>query len=561
MQIHRDAFNGDNEAISLALDAGVPVDVTDILETTPLMVAVSSPTAHPHTVKLLLERGADPNAAGGNPFRPVLGHALLLNDPYRVQLLLDAGADITITDESGFDALIWAVQGPATHLMEVVELLLERGAPAVGETDEGESALTIASNKGRFDVVKRLLEAGADETYLGWTPLLRAVALGSLDEVQTQIKRGADLSKRDFWGRTPWLLSLAVGDLQRSMRLLAAGANRDDTGYYGKTALMYPIETNHPETLNWLLSQGFNPDATNDFGKTALMEAASINAVECAHLLLNAGADIHLTDRNGQKAIAQAGSSEIIRLLTAAGQNLNELTLELRATLLGLTHEGELESSPEEFEVGRQPRFGSTNPEKMDVPFWRAMVKSGATAYVASNKFASANKAFDKNQPDPIWSYHRQGKSLTALPDGRFIEIGGSHEDWYDPNFHIYNDVFVHHPNGHFDILGYPVEVFPPTDFHSATFANGFIYIIGCLGHMEQRAFGHTAVYRLNVETLAIEKVETTGQAPGYLSMHQGTLIDNEIHVCGGECTEVFILNLDTHHWRHKSNESAPQKR
>ncbi|BCM93043.1 hypothetical protein IAD21_04930 [Abditibacteriota bacterium] len=553
MQIHRDASKGDREAITRALDAGVSVDITDTHGFTPLMWSVSSSHSNSQTVQLLLERGANPNAVGGEPARPVLGHALMLNEPERVQLLLDAGADAAVSDANGFNALIWAVYGSKTHMLEVVELLLDHGAPTWGESDYGESALSVSSNRGRFDVVKRLLDSGAHETLLGWTPLLRAIALGSLEDVEIQLKRGAALSQRDDWERTPWLLALATGDLEKAKLLLAAGANRDDVGRCGKTALMYAIENNHLGVLKWLIEEKFYLEATNEFGKTALMEAASWNASECVRLLLEAGADADKTDQIGLKAIAQTSSRDIVRLLVAHGQDLNDLEPENRAALLGLEYGEEPETSREEFVAGRQPRFGTANPEKMDVPFWDAMVRSGASAYTARNLFVTADKIFD-DAGGPVWCYQRYGKSITLLPDGRLIEIGGSHEDWDDPDFGVYNEVFVHHPHGQFDIFGYPLEVFCPTDFHSATFANGFIYIIGCMGYQDRRVIGHTSVYRLNVETLAIEQIETSGKAPGCISMHKGTLVDNEIHVCGGECIEVFILNLDTHEWRREVN-------
>ena len=43
----------------------------------------------------------------------------------------------------------------------------------------------------------------------------------------------------------------------------------------------------------------------------------------------------------------------------------------------------------------------------------------------------------------PVWCFSRFGTSLTELPDGRFVQIGGEHEDFYDPDFCIYNDVTV----------------------------------------------------------------------------------------------------------------------
>jgi hypothetical protein len=65
--------------------------------------------------------------------------------------------------------------------------------------------LRVASNNGRFDVVKYLFEAGADHSHLEWTPLFHAIAYGSLTELNSCIQKGDDLSVRDTWERTPVL--------------------------------------------------------------------------------------------------------------------------------------------------------------------------------------------------------------------------------------------------------------------------------------------------------------------------------------------------------------------
>ena len=70
----------------------------------------------------------------------------------------------------------------------------------------------------------------------------------------------------------------------------------------------------------------------------------------------------------------------------------------------------------------------------------------------------------------PVWSFDRFGQSMNILPDGR-VFIAGEHEDDYDWDFRIYNDVVVAAPNGDIEhIFGYPPEIFPPTDFHAAVF-------------------------------------------------------------------------------------------
>lgn len=56
----------------------------------------------------------------------------------------------------------------------------------------------------------------------------------------------------------------------------------------------------------------------------------------------------------------------------------------------------------------------------------------------------------------------------------------------------------VYKDNGDFKILSCPKNIFPPTDFHTATLVGEYIYIIGNLGYIEQRINQETPVYKLS---------------------------------------------------------------
>lgn len=70
--------------------------------------------------------------------------------------------------------------------------------------------------------------------------------------------------------------------------------------------------------------------------------------------------------------------------------------------------------------------------------------------------------------PTWVWPGYRFGGTETELRDGRRVFIAGEHEDYYDPDFCIYNDVIVEDKSGKERIFTYPPEVFPPTDGHVA---------------------------------------------------------------------------------------------
>ena len=190
------------------------------------------------------------------------------------------------------------------------------------------------------------------------------------------------------------------------------------------------------------------------------------------------------------------------------------------------------------FLVWRFPRVGYGNPHRMTNPTWAWLAsRPELNAYMANRHFDGPSSM----EVGPGWCANRFGQSRTELADGRVIAVGGEHEDYYDPDFFIYNDVFVTSASGEIDIYGYPLEVFPPTDFHSATLAGDRLVIIGCVGHPRQRVPGRTPVFSLDLTSLAITQLRTDGEPPGWISKHTAQLGADQtsIVVRGGQRFEL----------------------
>jgi hypothetical protein len=200
----------------------------------------------------------------------------------------------------------------------------------------------------------------------------------------------------------------------------------------------------------------------------------------------------------------------------------------------------------EEFAAQRQPRRGRANPERMHMSVWEWLVGSGLNAWQAAQRF-NAPSALEVG---PGWCFDRFGCSRTTLPDGRIVRIAGEHEDYYDPDFYIYNDVVVLHADGAVEIYGYPEDIFPPTDFHSATLIEGEIWIVGGLGYTDQRRPGTTPVHVLDVDSLAIRSIPTTGHGPGWLFRHTAEHID----AVGGIVVQRGVVETDTESRDHRDN-------
>lgn len=219
-------------------------------------------------------------------------------------------------------------------------------------------------------------------------------------------------------------------------------------------------------------------------------------------------------------------------------------------------------------------RYGVQHPEWVDNALWDLAVSNNWTGfqlreYARPSPIAGATKRHDfslssyrDTVPGPFWSWVRFGRTTTALPDGRVIHIAGEHEDFYDADFCIYNDVVVEYPGGRREFYLYPQHVFPPTDFHTATLIGSHIWLIGSLGYRDLRRHGETQVLKLDIRSLQIEPIVTAGDGPGWISRHATEAIDEAtLLVVGGSIDSsegygsndtLFELDLRALTWRRR---------
>ena len=120
---HWAAHMGNVEALTVLLDAGVPVDIVNNPAHTPLYMACDSfereaAESVTEVVRLLLQRGATVNP-GPQPACSPLHAAARMGKVDVVDLLLAAGAEVDVRDRQGMTPLIkcCAQEGPFSNLL------------------------------------------------------------------------------------------------------------------------------------------------------------------------------------------------------------------------------------------------------------------------------------------------------------------------------------------------------------------------------------------------------------------------------------------------------------
>ena len=165
--------------VKLLLDKDADVNMKDNDGNTPLLGAASNENDNNNLaiVQLLLDKDADVNAKSGDGWTSLHGAALNENDNNLaiVQLLLHRGADVNSQDNNGETPLHKAIEFNHDNSLAMVQFLLNQGAIVNSRLqDSGETPLHEATRKENLDIVKLLVQKGAKvnaEADNGKTPL------------------------------------------------------------------------------------------------------------------------------------------------------------------------------------------------------------------------------------------------------------------------------------------------------------------------------------------------------------------------------------------------------
>ncbi len=162
--------------------------------------------------------------------------AAKFDDASEVKSLLKKGVNPNILDANGSPMLVLAIREKSPKVIDV--LLGDKNIDVDLSDKNGETPLMMASIEGNLPLVKTLVIGHkAQLDHIGWTPLHYACAKGQLDVAQFLIANGAIVDSMSLGNTTPLMMAVQSGNEQVVKLLLDKGADLQLRNDQGLTAI------------------------------------------------------------------------------------------------------------------------------------------------------------------------------------------------------------------------------------------------------------------------------------------------------------------------------------
>ena len=357
--LHYASKSGHLKVVELLLNKGAEIDVKDKNHRTPLMLAVEN--GHNDVSMYLINHGADDSKIGVCERMTLLSYASENGHLKVVVLLLSKGAEIDVEDKNHCTPLMLAAEkghnDVSMHLinhgadiskidvfwqttllsyasengqMNVVELLLSKGAEIDVEDKNHCTPLMLAAENGHNDISMHLIHHGADickmDVFWQATLLSYASENGHLKVVELLLSKGAEIDVKDKNHCTPLMLAAENGHNDVSTYLIHHGADISKKDSHDRTALHYASENGHLKVVESLLSKGAEIDVEDENHRTSLMLAAENGHSDVSMYLIHHGANVINKDRHNRTALhyaSERGDLNVVKVLLRMGAKID----------------------------------------------------------------------------------------------------------------------------------------------------------------------------------------------------------------------------------------------
>lgn len=147
----------------------------------------------------------------------------------------------------------------AKKYIDVVKVFIDMDAGITVPVKNDDTPITIAAAQGQKEVVEMLLQKGAPieaKGTTGWTPLHSAVLNNHKDLTEFLLKKGANINNKDANGCTPLHTAAGWGFKDIAELLIQNGAEINSVDNFKKTPLDYAVAKNNKDLIKLLKDKG-----------------------------------------------------------------------------------------------------------------------------------------------------------------------------------------------------------------------------------------------------------------------------------------------------------------
>ena len=240
---------------------------------------------------------------------------------------------IDSTDASGYTALMWAAR---RNDRNAIHTLVKAGADVNSRTKDAGCALHYAAGFCDFEIVKVLIEAGADPCLVdkyGDSPLhfVRHTTANSAKMIECLVEAGADPSLQDSYGVTPLHTCTLNDNVEAARAFLDHGASVNTVDHDGDSVLSQCFLTGANDVAELLLLRGATYTVWDSMGNSILHLAAlsgNLRTIDVLHRARLHTINPDVVNRQGQTALQVAKA----RVSKTDGfvEKLQELLVDIR---------------------------------------------------------------------------------------------------------------------------------------------------------------------------------------------------------------------------------------
>ncbi|KAH6637510.1 hypothetical protein C7974DRAFT_142520 [Boeremia exigua] len=324
MLLYFATFTSNIELIDAALELGPNINGNVGDCGTCLIAAVRR--ADIATTKYLLGQGADVDHQVDS-YEDALTTASYLGYDDMVVLLLSSGAKVNLPRRGRYPTSLVAAVWSPDRSIRTITLLLEAGADTSGQHELIHSPLNLAIAAKDNEVIRLLLNAGANADQGALSIALR---YGDLSLASTLISQGATLHTKYGSYEAPIRAAVAHGVSAIEFLVKQSGVDLLAQDEEGRTALHFAASYGSEETITYLLQSGLNVNQKDKKGWTAVHFAASSYTSENLELLLPHW-ELDASGWNPLHLACRFNEPDALDLLLEAGLSPSTITTEYPA--------------------------------------------------------------------------------------------------------------------------------------------------------------------------------------------------------------------------------------